>query len=141
MSNTAKPALDVLHGEFTVHRFGAAEPLPEAVEDVAPCFVARTDLAQFHPRAELAGKVAHELPEVDAVLGGEVERDLLLIELPFDIDELHRQAQPVDGFTTDVEGFPFGLAVGLPAFDVGQRGLADEVRELARFFLAFGFNP
>jgi len=38
-----KPALDVLHGEFTIWRLGAADAIPENIDDVAPCFIARTE--------------------------------------------------------------------------------------------------
>jgi len=39
----SRSALDVLYGEFTVWRLGAADALPEGLDDVAPCFIARTE--------------------------------------------------------------------------------------------------
>ena len=61
-------------------------------------FVARADLAQLDARAKQARQVPHERAEVDALLGGEVDRELALIPLPFGVGHLHRQvvlAHPV----------------------------------------------
>jgi hypothetical protein len=61
----------------------------DAVEPLG--FVANADLLQLDPRAEHRRELAHERTEVDALLGREVQRELLAIPLPFGIGELHRQ--------------------------------------------------
>src|SRR5262249_6810192 len=43
-------------------------------------FVADADLAHLDPRAEFAGELAHQLAEIDAAVGGEVEHQLRSVE-------------------------------------------------------------
>ena len=52
--------------------------------------VAHADLAHLDPALELEGKVLHQFPEIDAVLGKEEEGDARRVEGIFDPDELHR---------------------------------------------------
>src|SRR5690606_31506983 len=55
-------------------------------------FIADADLLQLDARAEGAREVAHELAEVDASLGGEVDGELVAVELPLRLTDLHLQA-------------------------------------------------
>jgi hypothetical protein len=54
--------------------------------------VAHADLLELDARAEHRREVAHELAEVDALLGREVEGDLLAVPLPLGVGELHDEA-------------------------------------------------
>ena len=78
------------------HRSSFGQPardaqLPPAAPDpVQPLgFVARPDLPQLDPRAEQACEVPHQRPEIHALLGGEVNRELALVPLPFGVGDLH----------------------------------------------------
>ena len=51
--------------------------------------VAHADLLQFDARSEGAGQVAHELPEVDSFLCSEVDNQLVAVELPLGLGDLH----------------------------------------------------
>ena len=59
----------------------------DAVEPLG--FVAHADLLQLDARAEHRRELAHERAEVDALLGREVERQLLAIPLPLGVGQLH----------------------------------------------------
>src|SRR5256884_4384910 len=74
------------------------QPARAAVLAAAPAhavepfgFVARPDLAQLDARVEQARQVPHQRAEVHALLGREVDRELLLVPLPLGIGDLHRE--------------------------------------------------
>ncbi len=54
--------------------------------------VAHADLAQLDPGAEGRRQVAHQLAEVDPLLGGEVDGELVAVPLPLGVADLHQQA-------------------------------------------------
>ena len=79
-----------------VHRAQLGQPRRRAVlaaaaaDAVEPLgFVAHADLLQLDARAEHRRELAHERAEVDALLGREVERELLAIPLPLGVGQLH----------------------------------------------------
>jgi len=48
--------------------------------------VARTDLTHVDPTAELRRELSHELPEIDAGLGGEIKHEPRAVKLVLDLD-------------------------------------------------------
>src|SRR2546430_2891014 len=65
---------------------------PAAAHALKPLgVVGRDDLPQLDPGVEQAGKVAHERAKIDALLGREIDRQLLPIPLPLGIGDLHRE--------------------------------------------------
>src|SRR2546430_16666528 len=65
---------------------------PAAAHAVQPLrLVARADLPQLDPGVEQAGEVAHQRAKIDALLGREIDRQLLPIPLPLGIGDLHRE--------------------------------------------------
>ena len=46
-------------------------------------------MPHVHARRECRFDLAHERPEIDALLGGEIHRELLAIELPLDVRDFH----------------------------------------------------
>src|SRR5882762_1164752 len=66
-----------------------AAAAPDAVEALR--LVARADLPQLDARPKQTREVAHQRPEVHPLLGGEVNRELALVPLPFGVGDLHRE--------------------------------------------------
>lgn len=72
---------------------GAAQLAPAAPDPVEPLgLVADPDLAQFDARAERRREVAHQVAEVHAPLGGEVDREPVAVPLPLRVAHLHLEA-------------------------------------------------
>jgi hypothetical protein len=94
-------------GDAEVDRAQLGEPgrgavlAPAASDAVEPLgLVAYADLLQLDPRAEHRRQLADELPEVDSLLGREVEGELPPVPLPLGVGQLHHQAvglHPLDG--------------------------------------------
>src|SRR5262249_42202995 len=63
---------------------------PNAVQDLRG--VARADLAHLDPRAQLARQVAHQVAEVDSLLGVEVHGRPAGDRVYLDVDHLHQEA-------------------------------------------------
>src|SRR5688500_2775893 len=63
---------------------------PDAVEPL--CLVTNADLLQLDAGAEERREIADEVAKVDALFGGEVEREFFPVPLPLCVGELHRQA-------------------------------------------------
>ena len=61
--------------------------MAQAADD--PSFIARTDLAHVDADMQLRGKGPHEIAEIDAVLGFEVEHRFIAVEKVFDRDRAH----------------------------------------------------
>src|SRR5207302_8274170 len=86
-----------------------ATVLPTAAPDAgeAPRFVARADLTQLDARPEQARQVAHQGPEVDPLLGREIDREFAAVPLPFRVGDLHGEAvvaHALAGLATGVFG-------------------------------------
>ena len=60
---------------------------------------------------KMPGQVPHQFAEIDPFFGGEIEGDLLVIELPLDGDQVHLELAGQDFFPADVPEFPFVAAV------------------------------
>ncbi len=56
-------------------------------------FFANGNLRELNARFELSGKQANKFAEVDALVGGEVNRRALFIESDFGVDVFHVQAE------------------------------------------------
>ena len=88
----------LVFGERQAHRPELGEPARAAELAAAPAhavqplgLVARADLAQLDPRVKQAGEVAHQRAKVHALLGREVDRQVLLVPLPLGVGHLHRE--------------------------------------------------
>ncbi len=88
------------------------------------------DLPQLDARLEAPRQLADELPEVHPVLGCEVKRHLAAVELPLNVDELHREVHLVDRPSPDQESLRFVLLVLFPLLDVFERDLPDDLRKI-----------
>ena len=97
----------------------AAERTPADAEPAEHLrLVADADLPQLYPRVEDGREVLHQLAEVHADLGGEIEQELRVVKGVFRPDELHREAVVLDLLPADLEGLVLERAVGLPAVGV-----------------------
>src|SRR6185436_16921503 len=67
-----------------------------AVAAVHLRLVADADLAHFDSRPELGRQLAHQLAEVDAAVGGEIENQLRAVERLLDPRQLHAEAALAD---------------------------------------------
>ena len=79
-----------------VHRSQLGQPRRRAVLATAAAdaaeplgLVANADLLELDARAEQRRELAHEVPEVDALLGREVDRELAPVPLPLGVRQLH----------------------------------------------------
>ncbi len=86
----------------------------DAVEALG--LVPDTDLLQFDSRTKHRRKVADEIPEVDALFGGEIECQLLSVPLPLGVGKFHDESVCLDSLhrapTCDlVLTSQFGLAL------------------------------
>ena len=81
-----------------------------AVASESPRLVPHADLSHFDSRLEDTGEITHEFAEVDASVRREVETDLVAVELPLNIDELHGEVLPPYVLLADVVGFLFFAA-------------------------------
>jgi hypothetical protein len=59
------------------------------------------DLAQLHAAMIPRRQIMNQLPEIDPVLGYEVESNLAAVESPFHIDEAHGQPPGLDTLLTE----------------------------------------
>src|SRR5581483_10524314 len=95
-------------------------------------FVADADLAHLDARAEFARELAHQLAEVDARVGGEVEDQLRAVEGVLDARQLHREAALADLHVRDPKRLAFAPLVPLARDDVLARREAHDLRHLLR---------
>ena len=95
-----------------LQKAAAAEHLP-ADADAAQHFalVPHTDLAQFNAGVEHPGQVLHQLAEVNAAVGDEVEQDLAPVQGVLHVHQLHFQLVACNALLTDLEGALFVLPV------------------------------
>src|SRR6185436_4276586 len=91
-------------------------------------FVADADLTHLDARAELGGQLAHELPEVDAAFGREIEDQPLSVERLLGLRQLHAEAALADLERRDPVGVALALLVLQSHHDVVVRGDADHAR-------------
>jgi hypothetical protein len=119
---------------------GRAAELAPARPDAAQHLrlVARADLLHLDAGVETGREVAHELAEVDAALGAEVEDRLARVEQVVDLHELHRQPAGLDAGETEPMGLAFALLVLLVSGEVARAGLAEHLRDVAALGLGGG---
>jgi len=95
--------------------------------------VAHTDLAQLDPALELRREVAHQVAEVDAMLGGEVERDAVAAERHLDLGEVHLELAQLDPLLAVLERFALADGIVIELVQVLLGHLADDLaRHVAR---------
>src|SRR5690606_22224999 len=84
---------------------GLELPQPRRAAELAPAppdaaeqrrLVADADLSQLDPGAEGACQITDQLPEIDPALRGEVDRQLVPVELPLRLGDLHLEAEVLD---------------------------------------------
>src|SRR5262245_2053612 len=73
--------------------------------------VTEADLAKLEARVEARGEVAHQLAEVHAMLGGEIEGDPISGEPDLDFREIHLELAQLDPLLTILVGLGLLLAV------------------------------
>src|SRR4051812_42047348 len=88
-------------------RRAAERPAAGAVAAVHLRFVAHADLPHLDPRAEFGGELAHQFPEIDAAVGGEIENQLRPVERLLDARQLHAEAALADFQQRDPERLLF----------------------------------
>src|SRR5207342_3462536 len=106
----------------------AAERTPAwtaAVETLG--LVADADLPQLDPAVEARRQVLHQLAEVDAVLGREVERDAVTAEADLDLGQVHLQLAQLDPIAAVLECLALALAVVVLLVEILLGGLADDL--------------
>ena len=91
-------------------------------------FVAHADLPHLDARAELRRELAHELAEIDAAFGREIEDQPRTVERLLDARELHAEAALADLQRRDPVRVTLALLVLQPHDDVVVRGEADHAR-------------
>src|SRR5256885_5289144 len=96
MRGIKRQSLNLGHAETNGTELGkprAGAVLPAAPADTVQSlrFVANADLFQLDSRAKHRRKLADEIPEVDAFLGSEIERELLAVPLPLGVGDLHHE--------------------------------------------------
>ena len=76
---------------------GAAELAAAAADPVeAAGFVAHADVPHVHACRACRFDLADQRTEIDAFLGGEIHREALAVELPFDVRDLHLEVEGPD---------------------------------------------
>ena len=78
------------------HARAAQRPAARSVAAHHARLVAHADLPHLDAGAELGGQLAHEVPEIDAPLGREVEHQPRAVVELLDARELHREAALAD---------------------------------------------
>ena len=118
----------------------AAQPPPAHAHAVqALGLVADADLAQLDPGAELRGQVLHQLAEVHPLLGREVERHAVPVELAFHIRQVHWKLSLGDLLTAEMKRLIFPLAVVHVAVGIIGAGLAQDLA-VGRVVLPVGLH-
>src|SRR5262252_1283076 len=111
-------------------RRAAERPAAGPVAAVHLGFVTHTDLPHLDTRTEFGGKLAHELAEIDAAVGGEVENQLRAVERLLDARELHAEAALANLQQRDPVRLLLAMLVLHPRDDVVSRGDAYDPRWL-----------
>ena len=116
------------HGlEVAQERAAADGPAAGAESAQHLRLVAHADLAQLDAHFEHRGQILHQLAEVHAAVGCEIEDDLGVVEGVLHADQLHLQLVPGHLFLADAEGLLFAAGVVLRAANVLLRGDAHDL--------------
>ena len=111
------------HGAQAVgDRVAAEGPAAHAHPAHHPGLVAHPDLAQLDAHLEGRDQVAHQVAEVDALLGREEEQDLLLVQEVVRAHQLHVEAARGDPLARRLVGLLLAHAVLAQAREVDRRG-------------------
>src|SRR6185369_12567450 len=108
-------------------RRAAERPPARAAAVQALGLVTDADLAQLDAGLELAREILHQLAEVHALLGGEVERDPVAAERDLDLGELHLQLAQLHPLAAVVERLGLERGVLVLLVQVLLLGLADDL--------------
>ena len=88
--------------------------------------IPHADLPQLDPGAEDRGQVLDQLPEVDPPVGGEIEKDFVVVEGVLHVHQLHVELVLLDFLQRDLGRLLFVLAVLLNPLEILLVGRADQ---------------
>src|SRR5690606_36436612 len=89
-------------------------------------FVADANLTHLDARPELARELAHQLAEIDACFGGEIEDEARSVERLLDARELHREPPLADLQQGNAVRLTLAMLLLHPRDDVFVRRHADD---------------
>src|SRR5262249_31631226 len=106
----------------------AAERAPAGPAAVEPLgLVADPDLAQLDAAVKPRRQVLHQLAKVDALLGGEEERDAVPREPDLHLGQIHLELAQLDALPAVLERLLFLLPVVVVLIEVFLGGLANDL--------------